>query len=312
MNKILKPLIGCVITLSLTIGLVQYTGHILDPEWTEDGFDVIEAFDLLEDDSLDVIVYGSSHAWKGCDTRVMCNDYGLNAYNYSCNWQSINTILLFLKDSLRTQHPKVACIEAGTVNNIEQDVDLNGQIYYTRPMANFDGKKQYLRQCFGNDIERYVSYYVPLVMFHDNWNLVNFENYRFPGPQRFIDSRGYLASSRAVPFEDPGYESFQQEEIQEDCIAVLDEIVSICNESDIQLLFYTSPWAGEYCYGDAMEKYAADKDCDYINMFQHTEDMGFDWSRDLQDAGHLNTSGSAKLAAYLSEYIIDHYDVPRR
>ena len=74
-------------------------GALLDPPNTILGFEVIEAFHSLEDNSLDVIVYGSSHAWRGCDTRVMKDKYSIAAYNYGCNWQKMNTIELFLKDS---------------------------------------------------------------------------------------------------------------------------------------------------------------------------------------------------------------------
>lgn len=309
MKIIKKPLIGSIITILLTAMLVQYMGHILDPSWTEDGFDVIKAFDALEDDSLDVIVYGSSHAWKGCDTRVMCDQYGLAAYNYGCNWQAINTVLLFLRDSLRTQTPKVVCIETGLVGVFQQDTDLNGQIYYTKPMANFEGKKEYLRQCFGNNIERYISYYVPLVMFHDNWNNVNFENFLFPGPQRFLDTRGYCPGTNITPFEKPDCKSFKQNEISSNCVAELDKMVELCKEKGINVIFYTCPYSGEYQYGEAMEKYAFENGCVYLNLFEYDDEMGLDWSTDLQDAGHLNDSGAGKLASYLAEYIIDNYDV---
>ncbi len=308
-KKSIKPLISCIITLLLCIALIQYMGRMLDPKWTEDGFNVIEAFELLEDHSLDVIVYGSSHAWKGCDTRVMCDQYGLSAYNYGCSWQSINTILLFLQDSLRTQTPRVACIEVGLVNSIEQDVDLNGQIYYTRPMKNFKGKEEYLRQCFGNDIGRYISYYVPLVMFHDNWNAVDSENFRFPGPQRFVDTRGYFVDTDVNAFAFPDYNDFQQYEIREECVEVLDKIVAACREKDVQIIFYTCPYVGEYYFGDAMKRYAEEHDCVYLNLFEYIDEMGLNGETDLQDADHLNESGAGKVAAFLSDYIIKHYDI---
>lgn len=312
MKKILKPLIGCIITISLTIALVQYVGHILDPKWSEDGLNVVEAFDSLEDNSLDVIVYGSSHAWKGCDTRVMYEDYGLAAYNYGCNWQSINTVLLFLQDSLRTQSPKVVCIETGLVDQIEKDVDMNGQIYYTRAMKNFDGKEEYLEQCFGDDVERYVSYYVPLVMFHDNWNTVDSENFRFPGPERYVATRGYTVGTEVVPFEIPDYHTFEQDEIPQDCVDVLDKMVEACRGKDIQIVFYTCPYAGTYAYADAMEKYAKENGCAYLNLFAYLEEMGLNGKTDLQDEGHLNESGAGKVAAFLSKYVIENYNVPIR
>ena len=74
------------------------------------------------------MIYGSSRAWKGCDTTVMADEYGLSAYNYGCNWQAINTTALFLQDSLLTQTPKVVCIETGLVDDIEKNTGMDGQI----------------------------------------------------------------------------------------------------------------------------------------------------------------------------------------
>ena len=85
--------------------------------------------------------------------------------------------------------------------------------------------------------------------------------------------------------------------------------MSVCEQEQIRVLFYTVPWAGEYCYGDAMEEYAKVHECDYINFFKCADDISFDWSSDLQDSGHLNDSGSAKVAAYLAEYILENYNI---
>lgn len=312
MKIILKRVLCCILTISLTLGLAEIAGHILDPKWAEDGFDVIEAFEKLEKDSMEVIVFGSSHAWKGCDTRVMADDYGIIAYNYSCNWQSINTTMLFLKDSLRTQTPKVVCIDAGLVNNIEKDVDLNGQIYYTKKMKNFDGKREYLKQCFGDDLGRYISYYMPIVMFHENWTEIDDENFRFPGPERYWNTRGYQPGTKIYPCVKPDYKNFRQDPIQEDCIAVLDEILAVCKEKNVQVLFYTCPWEGEYYYSDAMKEYVKDKECAFLDLFEYSDEIGINWATDFRDYGHLNNSGAKKVADFLSAYLIENYEITHK
>lgn len=308
-KTIIKNIIGCIVTLVLTISLIQFTGHILDPDESEEGFDAIKAFDLLDDNSLDVIVYGSSHAWKGCDTRVMCEKYGLKAYNYGCNWQAANTILLFLKDSLRTQSPKIACVETGVIDHLELDVDMDGEIYYTKQMSNFDGKREYLKQCFGDDIGRYISYYVPLAMFHENWSKVNFENFWFPGPERYVESRGFSSSTGVSPFTIPDYNTMPQTGLPEDSEAILNEIVQVCKDNNIELLLYTCPFSGDYLYSDALDEFAKENGCAYVNLFKYIDEMGLDGECDLADWEHVNESGAGKVAAFLSEYIIDNYQV---
>lgn len=228
MKKRILTIFECIITIALTIFILRYMGHRLDPAWSQDGFDVIDAFHSLDDDSLDVIVYGSSHAWKGCNTKYMSDKYNISAYNYGCNWQSINTTQLFIMDSLTTQKPKIICIETLFVNNIEQDKNLNGQIYYSSGIPDMKSKYKYLYRCFGKDPERWLSYYLPIVMFHDNWNKIESENYYSFGYQRFVDSRGYLASTHIFSGYIPDYKEFSQSEISVDSIEILDEIVYEC------------------------------------------------------------------------------------
>ena len=83
----LKILLSCLITICITIAMLSYCGHLLDPDESETAMDAIKAFHMLDENSLEVIVYGSSHAWRGCDSMEMYRKYGLAAYNYGCNWQ---------------------------------------------------------------------------------------------------------------------------------------------------------------------------------------------------------------------------------
>ena len=299
MKKTVWGIAGIGITVALTIGLIQFMGLLLDPFESADGLDAVKAFHSLEENSLDVIVYGSSHAWKGCDTRVMRDKYGIAAYNYGCHWQRINTTELFLKDSLRTQSPKVACIETFTVNSVLHNTDLTGEIYYTKPMKNFKAKQEYLKQCFGTNIERYASYYFPIIMFHDNWNAVTEENFVNTDYERFVESSGFYPTSDIYPCKLPDYHTFTQKDIRESALKTLDEIVAVCNEHDIRIIFFTCPWEGENKFGNALTEYAKKNNCEYLDLFRYYEEMGLDGNSDLNDAGHLNTSGAGKVADFL-------------
>ena len=304
-NRI-KIIIGCVITLTLTVLLVLYAGHRLDAYEAEDGYDAIKAFHSLDEDSLDVIVYGSSHAWKGFDTGVLNEKYDISAYNYACNWQAINTSSLFLQDSLTTQSPKVVCIETHKVGSIEQDMDMDGQIYYTRQLPNSIAKLKYLYRCFKTDVERYVSYVFPLTMFHDNWNIITDENYTESDPQRFVDSYGYYQQNESTPCSIPDYTRFEQEEIGQQSLEILDAMVELCKENGITVIFFTVPWEGEDPYIQAMTEYAESRGCVYINFFDNLDITGISGDTDFHDAGHLNDSGAGKVADYIGNYIIEN------
>ena len=309
MMKRIKATVSVLMTIALIIIFVTYSGKLLCPNFIGDAFNTINTFHEQPENSIDVMVYGSSHAWKGFDTKEFTIKYGINAYNYGCNWQHINTTELFIRDSLLTQIPKVVIIETFNVNAVLNNSELNGEIYYTNAITNSLAKKEYLNQCFNGDITRYISYYIPLVAFHENWNSINSWNFKNPTDYYdFVSNRGYLNSSEVTQVELSDYTSFKQNELSENAIKVLDDIVNICQSRGIKIIFYTVPYKGEFNYFDAMEVYAKEHGCAYLNLYEMPSEYKIDGTTDFQDSGHLNNSGSQKVANYIGQYIVDNYD----
>lgn len=304
----IKTLLGFGVAIILIIAVIGGLGHIVRPTKTDKSIDAINNFHSLPQNSLEVIGYGSSHMWRSLVPKVLYEKYGIGAYNYGCNWQHINTTELFIKDSLLTQSPKLILIETYNVNKVLQDTNIVGEIYYTRAIPNFEGKKTYLRQCFGNDKERYLSYFVPLCAFHENW--VNLTEESFMVDCNTIDfnqTMGYEYTDEVKKVEIGDASKFEQLKLDEDAIKVLNEIVDICNKKNIDILFFTTPWQGEYAYSDAMEKYAREKGCTYLNLFDYMDEMGIDCETDFKDEGHFNYKGAVKASEFLGDYIKKHY-----
>lgn len=310
MKRKIKIFISCFVTVMLTIGTIHTLGIIVRPTNTDIALNAIDTFHNMPEDTFEVIGYGSSHMWRGMDPMEMYKKYGIGAYNYGCNWQHINTTELFIKDSLRTQSPKVILIETYVVNSVLHDVNMNGEIYYTRGIPEFEGKRNYLKQCFGDDKERYLSYYMPLCAFHENW--VNLTEESFTGSAgdiNFYETMGYVYTEDAVPVTIADPSTFEQEKLKDVSISVLDEITGICKENNIEIIFYTAPWQGEFVYSDAMKEYAQINGYAYLNLFEYMDEIGIDCETDFADEGHLNHSGAVKVADFLGEYIVDHYEV---
>lgn len=314
MNRKIRILAGCLVTLLLTAGTIHALGILSRPTDTDVVFNAIDTFHDLPENSLEVIGYGSSHMWTGMSSMELYEKYGVGAYNYGGHWQVINTTALFIKDSLRTQSPKLILVETFLVNEVRRDTNMNKavEIYCTKAVPDFDGKRKYLRQCFGNDLESYFSYYVPLCAFHENW--VNLCQASFLGSGEdadtdFYASMGYLCRDGVTPVSIADPSSFEQEPLSADAIACLDDIVSVCRERGIEIIFYTAPWEGIYNYADAMTEYAAENGCVYLNLFEYMDEIGLDCEKDFYDVGHLNDRGAVKVTDFLGEYIVGHYDI---
>ena len=241
----------------------------------------------------------------------MYDNYGIGAYNYAGNWQHLNTTWLFFHDSLRTQSPKVALIETFHVNSNLFDVDMDGEIYYTTAIPDSPYKRAYLESCFEGDIGRYLSYYIPLVAYHENKNALTADSFApTANTVDFRDTMGFYPRDGQFVADVKDWTQMEKWVIGERSLAMLDDIVATCQARGIEVVFFTAPWSTEeFQYFDAMQQYADEHGCAYINMFEHMADAGISAETDFCDPHHLNLSGATKMANYLGAYLKEHYDL---
>ena len=165
--------------------------------------------------------------------------------------------------------------------------------------------------CFEGDISRYLSYYIPLVAYHENKTNLTAESFQpTSNDVDFLDTKGFYPRDGEFVADVQDWTQAEKWVIGERSLAMLDDIVNTCHERGIEVVFFTSPWSTEeYQYFDAMQQYADEHGCAYINMFEHMEDAGISEETDFCDPHHLNISGATKMADYLGAYLKEHYDL---
>lgn len=296
------------ITAFAIIGVIWYLGVLVRPMDTDNAINAINTFHDMPEDSIEVIAYGSSHTWRSIVPMDMYEEYGLGVYNYGCKWQAINTTYLFIEDSLRTQSPDVILIETYYANQVRSGTNLSGEIYYTRAISGFSAKYEYLYECFGTDLSKYLSYYIPLLAFHENWVDIEADSFYINADDDdFAATMGYYYVD-AVSAQDPVDPSiFEEDDLNDSSTEYLDKIVALCEEEGIEIVFFTVPYSGEYNYSDAMAEYAADNNCAYLNLFDSLDEIDFNWDTDLGDSGHLSYEGAQKVSSYLGSYLVENY-----
>jgi len=319
MRAWLKNILFCLILLCIA----QAIGFILRPRQNDVCLDQISTFHKLDNNSIDVIAYGSSHCWFGFDTNEFEKETGLSTYNYACYYQSINTTELFFDDSLRSQSPKVVFVETGRIADIVKNIKMEGQLYYTRRIPFSIKKVQYVYNVFGKDYESYMEYLFPIATFHGNWK--DAFTYEETDVANLMETNGQKFSEAVTPIEenligaefgkDPKLdriiltvneyegEEIGQIDIPKDSLMIMDNIRERCEKDNIRLIWYTVPYVGDYNYSDAMKSYVNENGGEYINMFEHLTEIGFDSKTDMLDGDHVNAYGAKKITKYLSEYI---------
>ncbi|MBR5597721.1 MAG: hypothetical protein IKW30_09985 [Lachnospiraceae bacterium] len=310
MKKNLLHFLGIIITLTIIIIGIIKLGYWLRPIDTDGAYEQVETFHSLPQNSVEVIAYGSSYVLRGLNTMEMYKQYGIGAYNYAWHWQHINTTRTFMEDSFLTQKPKLALIETSHAGYVLEDTNMVGEIYYTRYLKNKKAVFYYLKQCFKRDIGRYLSYIIPLSAFHDNWEWLEQQNFEVLAKDgSYLKNMGFVPTEASVPITLSDPNQHEQYELENNAIEELDKIVALCKKNNVEILFYTVPYANGYYWNDAMEKYAYKNGCAYLNLFKYIEEIGIDSEKDYFDSGHFNTSGATKVANFLGNYIRENYDL---
>lgn len=323
MKQTIKEILCCLGVLVILAAVLLGMGKVTRPVETDINVNAINTFHSMPKDSIEVMCYGSSRMWRGLNVMEMYDKYGIGAYNFGCNWQHINTTALFLHDSYKTQSPKLVIIEAANVHQPLMDVDMDGEIYYTKAIPWSKTKYECIRQYFGNVLERYLSYVLPLTAFHGNWENLTTDNFLADdnihvdfyreadgvSQDEFKKTMGFGYTDRVMPVTIGNPDDFEQKEFEYYSIRWLDDIVNTCKENGSEVLFITMPYEGEYNYSDALQTYLEANGCGYLDFFKLMEEVGLDEKTDFCDYSHLNNSGAMKVADYLGKYISENYSL---
>lgn len=320
----MKKISYSILFLTILLLFITLAGYLLRPRNTDVCMKQIDNFHSIKENSLDVIVFGSSHSWFGFDANKFSELTGYSTYNYSDYWQRFNTTWAFFHDSLETQKPQYIFIDTGRIYEYLDLGILEGQSYYCRKLHNNKYKIKFFMQCFRKNKEAYLSYFVPLIAFHNNWNSDVIKKIDDEYTD-FVSSRGQYVSYNYSPIEKElvgkkfGSDEEENElllqineylcsereqtKIPENCLELMEDISKTCKENGIQIIWFTTPFVGNFMYSEALSEYAKEHDETYVNLFDHLDELALDYDNDFVDVEHLNANGAEKLSEFMAKYI---------
>lgn len=279
----------------------------------DDGITPIEDFYVYPKDSIDVLLLGSSHMGVNIDTTILCNQYGIASYKMWGDTQPIWISYHHLVEALKTQHPKVVVLEA---LGLSHGIDYSG---YTNSVKNTMGLRWSMNKVqailASYEPEDYESAFFPLAQYHGRYAELNekdFSYYFWDHPYSEHNTRDW---NIICPMDAP---STTQEKlpIGEKQLKYFKKIVYLCQKNQIPLMILTSPYTApedERARLNSANEYLEQEGIPNLDCLTNYEAYGFDFSTDFGDnAGHLNSTGCAKLTAILGQYLKDNYDLPDR
>ena len=270
-------------------------------------------FSNQPEDSVDILVMGSSHSMDGIDAQeldaILLEEYGIIAksFNMSVTGMRLEQIGYRFKEALKTQEPSVLVIE--TFSCVPQSTGTNETI--NRWALDYVPLSREKVQYIGEEIEGKLqtSFLVPFIKYHSRWRELAREDWEILSSEKTWNkslNQGFIASDKP-DFEGTVDDYFEQdftliteekalpENYQED----MREIIEACREIGCKILFLSIPYkiqadfkAEELVkYNNYLEKEYVDNQNVYIYDMQKSVQI-LQWGYEhMTDEGHVSNLG---------------------
>ena len=311
-----KRIFSVVLFIIIGVLLFYILNIIFLPEWVINQDATLSTRGIYEEkeNSLDVLVVGSSNIYNGISPLEIWEKTGISSYAYASPEQKIWLSYYAIEEVFAYQNPKIIMLdvnEAFAEDNLEEDnirklLD-NMKLGKAKINAINDEMLNY-------GTEDKLSYLFPIIRYHTRWNSLTSKDF-----QRLFYSykstyKGYSFSKRVEGFEgNAEYLEYTDEttQIPEVSKKYLDKIVDLCKENGAELILIGMPSPNTWSYPrhKAISDYAESKEIKFLEL-NCVDEIEIDWSTDTQDKGwHLNVYGASKVSRYIANYLEANYDL---
>lgn len=312
-GKIIKRTISILIFICLLGSILFYMDRVLLIKRT-DGITTMQNLYAQEDNTVDLLILGSSHAGMNLDVEVLWTKYGISSYALWGSIQPFWNTYYFLEEALKSQTPKVIVLDtfAATL-----DFEYSDE---ARQVTNVAGIKLSLNKI--NAIketapkDRWFDLLTGLPLYHSRYDEITQDDFEhFPWTKELINSKGTsyrYGSIENIAIEDAATIS-EKAEIYEKEEKYLIKIIELCEEKEIPLVLITTPTVSrisEQPFYNSVNEIAQQYGLEYYNFNLLDEETGFNVNDYWTDGSHINTNGARKISGYLGEKLKDKYELP--
>lgn len=303
-----KNFIKLFVFLLIVVGILIYLNDVFfyrdKSVWSTDYR--VEAYKELPENSIDVLFLGSSNVMSSINPVQLWEETGIQSYALCSRAQTFPFAYAYLKDALKTQKPECVVLDAYSVFSEKSTNGLaNGDFHLGVNMDSLSvGAKAELVTKYVEKSE-WLAYYFPLFKNHNYYK--TWENQKDETDEIFM---GYCFYDGIEYFETPVYSDNRAPMEEVDGI-YLQKIIELCQAEGIDLYVIKTP----VVYSDAEHQVlnSVAQMCEaygvmYYDMSMDTAEWGFDYSTDMLNYFHNNTTGAEKVTTRLGGILTELYD----
>lgn len=281
-------------------------------KWKDTTGDYLSSVEMLkatDKDLIDVVFMGSSHAYNGFNPAYYWEDKGWACFDMTISGQDTASTYYHLKNLLRTQSPKVVCVDLYGItfesHGVEGNVYRN---YLSMPTSLLSVKlvKEYIEK------DKWQDYILRFPIVHTRYReLEKYDFYKYK-PNTYL--RGERMEWVVGQVEEPDVcdGELKPSGLSESKEKWLDDMYELSLEEGFELIFVVLPFnvdAESQGKMDTVSQYCEERGIAFYDLNRLRKEAGFDYSRDFIDGGHLNVNGAKKVELFLKDEF-ECYNLP--
>ena len=325
----LPKILSVIVFLVLCVAVFFYANTAIGFKGTLQNKGTYQAFDDLQEDTVDVVLLGSSAASRYFIPSKAYNDEGVSAFVIG----AASTPVIFMDNIMtyvqKTQKPKVFIIELrnvlkgyAAVNEVNVRTTVDNMKFYKSDRIEMINEALEVMEKHaekGSYDDEPLDYYLPVIKYHTRLTstgdeAITTDELLLNLP--YIKTQGYPCAGVTVTQAAQKTPTFATTscELDSDIQEILDDLIDYCDSIDAQVLFTFSPYVQETEdseMANAVTDYVQSRGYTCLNFCsdEMAEELGIDWSTDMYNNHHFNYLGAEKYTSYLTKYLKEHYDL---
>ena len=281
-----------------------------------DGIYGVTKFYELEDNIVDVLFLGSSHAFADFNTGVFWDEHGMASYVLSGSVQPMWNTYYYLKEALKTQKPKLIVLEGYLTTFTDEYSDDSRIIKNNYGLKWSSDKLNSIK--ISSPKERWAEFILEYEQYHTRYRELSAADFLPNQNYRLYDNwKGFGCSMDTWALESTDVSDVSEREALHDKTEKYYRMtLELAQENSIPIVVVISPYAGinknEQKMFNTARDIAAEYEIPFVNYNLLLDEIGLDYSTDAADPGHLNYRGNQKYSSYLGEYLKSNYEFPDR
>lgn len=332
MKKKIFTLLSCLVFCAVAMLLLHQFTDLLTPK-SQNRYYILEKYleDHPEQHMHDVQVFGSCHSYTSFNPMYLEQRTGASAFVYGNAGEIIPTTYVRMAEQFKIHTPKVALVEIWGINPYETYSShprvfgfyLANNLERTKLSAEKLSVIEDFDHMTHSDIS-FVSMHFPIVTYKErlmdgSLTDVDFQysfeetkphstKYMFSEMTSRLQYNGFKKNGHAAIEDYPQKQKVIAEgeflEIEPDIVEYIQKIIDLCKKSDVELIFYRSPYTSKK--NELRKLNHLQQICDENDvLFIDTEaELTFNYSTDFLDYQHLSEIGANKATELLIPHIV--------